>query len=51
MLMDIENKRRTEIDFMNGKFIEYGIRAGIETPYNNTLQSLVKGLESTMRSR
>lgn len=51
MLMDIENKRRTEIDFMNGKFIEYGIRAGIETPYNNTLQSLVKGLESTMRNR
>jgi 2-dehydropantoate 2-reductase len=49
MLMDIENKRRTEIDYMNGKFIEYGIRAGVETPYNNTLQSLVKGLESTMR--
>jgi 2-dehydropantoate 2-reductase len=50
MLMDIENKRRTEIDYMNGKFIEYGIRAGMETPYNNTLQSLVKGLESTLRS-
>ncbi|MBF0507580.1 MAG: 2-dehydropantoate 2-reductase [Deltaproteobacteria bacterium] len=51
MLMDIENKRRTEIDYMNGKFIEYGIRAGIETPYNITMQSLVKGLESTMRQR
>jgi len=46
MLMDIENNRRTEIDFMNGKFVEYGIRAGVETPYNMTLKALVKGLES-----
>lgn len=46
MLMDIENKRITEIDFINGKFVEYGKQAGIETPYNNTLRSLVKGLES-----
>jgi len=46
MLMDIENNRRTEIDYINGKFVEYGERAGIETPYNITLRSLVKGLES-----
>ena len=46
MLMDIENKRRTEIDYINGKFVKYGQRAGIETPYNITLRSLVKGLES-----
>ena len=46
MLMDIEAKRRTEVDFINGKFIEYGRQAGIETPYNNTLHSLVKGRES-----
>lgn len=46
MLMDIENKRRTEIDYMNGKFIEYGIQAGIETPYNIMIRSLVKAIES-----
>lgn len=46
MLMDIEAGRRTEIDYINGKFVEYGRRAGIETPFNITLQSLVKGLES-----
>jgi 2-dehydropantoate 2-reductase len=46
MLMDIENNRRTEIDYINGKFVEYGQKAGIETPYNVTLKSLVKGLES-----
>jgi 2-dehydropantoate 2-reductase len=46
MLMDIENKRRTEIDYINGKFVAYGRQAGIDTPYNITLRSLVKGLES-----
>jgi len=46
MLMDIENHRRTEIDFINGKFVEYGGRAGIDTPYNRTMHALVKGLES-----
>ena len=45
MLVDIENKRRTEIDFMNGKIVEYGRQAGIETPYNKTLRALVKALE------
>ena len=46
MLMDIENNRRTEVDFINGKFVAYGEQAGIETPYNITLRALVKGLES-----
>jgi 2-dehydropantoate 2-reductase len=46
MLMDIEARRRTEIDFMNGKFVQYGARAGIPTPFNHTLWTLVKGLES-----
>ena len=46
MLMDIEANRRTEIDFINGKFVEYGNRTGTRTPYNHTLSALVKGLES-----
>ena len=46
MLMDIEAKRRTEIDYINGKFVEYGERTGTDTPYNHTLSALVKGLES-----
>jgi 2-dehydropantoate 2-reductase len=45
MLVDIENGRRTEIDYINGKFVEYGIQAGVETPYNTTLRALVKALE------
>jgi len=46
MLVDIENGRRTEVDFINGKFVEYGRQAGIETPYNLMIRALVKGLES-----
>ncbi len=45
MLVDIENKRRTEVDFMNGKFIEYGERANVKTPYNKTIRNLVKAIE------
>jgi 2-dehydropantoate 2-reductase len=46
MLQDIEAGRRTEIDYINGKIIEYGERAGVPTPYNTTLRSLVKALET-----
>lgn len=45
MLQDIEAGRRTEVDFINGKIIEYGARAGVPTPYNSTLRALVKALE------
>jgi 2-dehydropantoate 2-reductase len=46
MLQDIEAGRRTEIDFINGKIIEYGVRVGMTTPFNTTLRSLVKALET-----
>jgi 2-dehydropantoate 2-reductase len=51
MLMDIEAGRRTEVDYINGKFVFYGQRAGVNTPFNRTLLSLVKGLESSIESR
>ncbi len=51
MLMDIEAGRRTEIDFINGKFVEYGRRVGLDTPYNKTMSALVKGLESSIALR
>ncbi|MFH0813592.1 MAG: 2-dehydropantoate 2-reductase [Pseudomonadota bacterium] len=46
MLVDLEMKRKTEIDFINGKIVEYGERVGLETPYNLTITSLVKALEA-----
>lgn len=48
MLLDIEAKRRTEIDFINGKIKEYGKNAGVETPYNDSIISLIKAKEKTI---
>jgi 2-dehydropantoate 2-reductase len=51
MLMDIEANRRTEIDYINGKFVEYGVRAGVQTPYNITMRSLIKGIEFRLEAQ
>lgn len=45
MLVDIEARRRTEVDYINGKIVEYGERAGVDTPYNRMIRAIVKGLE------
>ena len=45
MLQDIEAGRRTEVDFINGKIIEYGVQAGMATPFNTVVRGLVKALE------
>lgn len=45
MLQDIEVGRRTEVDYINGKIIEYGVQAGTATPFNTMIRGLVKALE------
>ena len=45
MLQDIEARRRTEVDYINGKVVKYGAQAGIPTPYNSMIRGLVKALE------
>lgn len=45
MLQDIEARRPTEVDFMNGAIVREGERLGIPTPLNRALWALVKGLE------
>ncbi len=45
MLLDREAGRRTEIDFINGKIVEYGEIAGVPTPHNKSLLALVKAME------
>lgn len=45
MLQDIEAGRRTEVDYINGKIVEYGVQAGMATPYNTMIRGLVKALE------
>lgn len=45
MLQDVEARRRTEIDAINGAIVERGERLGISTPVNRTLTALVKAIE------
>ena len=46
MLVDVENGRRTEVDFLSGAIVGYGRRYGVETPVNMVLTGLLKALEN-----
>jgi 2-dehydropantoate 2-reductase len=47
MLQDVEAKRKTEIDVINGAIVKMGAEAGIATPVNQTFVNIIKALEST----
>ncbi len=49
MLQDVEARRPTEIDFLNGAIAAFGERHGVDTPLNRALTELIKGLEETWR--
>ena len=49
MLQDVQARRETEIDFLNGAIVSFGERHGVDAPLNRTLTQLVKGLERTWR--
>jgi 2-dehydropantoate 2-reductase len=42
LAVDLMNKRETEIDYMNGKIVEYGKKHYIRTPLNLTFTNLVR---------
>ncbi len=45
MLQDIENKRKTEIDMINGALVKEAEYLGIDVPINEMLTKLIKFLE------
>jgi len=49
MLQDLEKKRPTEIDYINGFVVSMGLRHGIQTPFNARVVELVKEAESRGR--
>ncbi|HUK43699.1 MAG TPA: ketopantoate reductase C-terminal domain-containing protein, partial [Gaiellaceae bacterium] len=49
MLQDIEARRETEVDFLNGGIVEAGRRFGLATPANETIWALVKGVEASWK--
>lgn len=47
MLQDVEAKRRTEIDVINGAIVDAGGRTGVATPLNQAMVWLIKSLEES----
>jgi 2-dehydropantoate 2-reductase len=46
MGQDVDKKKKTEIDAINGAVVRFGKEAGIPTPVNRTLTLLMKVLEA-----
>ena len=49
MLQDVEVRRQTEIDYLNGGIVRFGEQRGIPTPLNRAILALVKGVEKSWK--
>jgi len=47
MLQDVEARRPTEIDYLNGGVSRFGREQGVPTPLNDAVTALIKGLEAS----
>ena len=47
MLQDVEARRQTEIDFLNGGIARFGRELGVPTPAHDTITALIKGVEAS----
>jgi 2-dehydropantoate 2-reductase len=47
MLQDVEARRQTEIDYLNGGIVRFGRDYGVATPLNEAVTALIKGLEAS----
>jgi 2-dehydropantoate 2-reductase len=47
MLQDVEARRPTEVDFLNGGIVRFGEEHGVPTPLNAAIWALVKGREAS----
>jgi 2-dehydropantoate 2-reductase len=47
MLQDVEARRPTEVDYLNGGIVRFGEEHGVPTPLNAAIWALVKGLEAS----
>jgi 2-dehydropantoate 2-reductase len=51
MLQDVEARRQTEIDYLNGGIVRFGREHGVPTPLNEAITALVKGVEQSWTQR
>jgi 2-dehydropantoate 2-reductase len=47
MLQDVEARRPTEVDFLNGGIVRFGREHGVPTPLNESIWALIKGTEAS----
>jgi 2-dehydropantoate 2-reductase len=47
MLQDVEARRTTEIDYLNGGIVRFGREHAVPTPLNQAIWALVKGVEDS----
>jgi 2-dehydropantoate 2-reductase len=47
MLQDVEARRQTEVDYLNGGIAEFGRKLGVPTPAHESIWALVKGVEAS----
>ena len=50
MLQDVEARRQTEIDYLNGGIARFGREHGVPTPLNDAVTALIKGVEASWTS-
>ena len=46
MLQDVEARRLTEVDYLNGGIVRFGREHGVPTPLNEAVVALIKGVEA-----
>ena len=47
MLQDVLKNKKTEIDFMNGKIVQFAEELNCNVPFNKIITILIKGLEKS----
>jgi 2-dehydropantoate 2-reductase len=47
MLQDVQARRATEIDYLNGGIARFGREHRVPTPLNEAILALVKGMEKS----
>jgi 2-dehydropantoate 2-reductase len=47
MLQDVEARRATEVDYLNGGIVRFGREHGVPTPLNEAIGALIRGLEAS----
>lgn len=45
MLIDVENRSATEVEFLNLKIVEIADKQNVNVPYNNSIKSIIEALD------